>query len=172
MKKITTLVVSCSLLLLSACDNNKSKDANEPSAKEATASNEDKDLTGTFTADGKTFTGRVSVQHFETTGEYSVLCQDNTGESTLLQATFSTEADARTPQDLKIAYRNPAYGNKEAKIVSISYEVAWRTTDESKGTAKITKDGSNNVLEFDGVEVTDDISHKGEKKIISGKIPF
>jgi len=168
-KSICLIIIT--LLAIAGC-NNAGKSSEEKIIKEAMASNEDKDLTGTFTADGKTFTGRVSVQQFETTGEFSVLCQDNEGESTLLQTFFSTEADARTPGDLKVMYRNAAYGNKEVRAFSVSFETAWRTTDESKGTAKITKDGSNNVLEFEGVEVTDDISHKGVKKIISGKIPF
>ncbi len=172
MKKVKSIcMIIITLLIIAGC-NNAGKSSEEKITKDTIASDEDKDLTGTFTADGKTFTGRVSVQHFEATGEFSVLCQDGAGESTLLQTAFSTEADARTPGDLKIVYRNPISGNKEAKTVSISFDVAWRTTDESKGTAKITKDGSNNVLEFDGVEVFDEISHKGEKKIISGKIPF
>ena len=115
---------------------------------------------------------RVKTNLFETTGELFVSCQDEAGNSTLLQTAFSTEADARTPGDLKIVYRNPISGNKEAKAIAITFDLTWHATDESKGTAKITKDGNKNVLEFDGVEVTDDISHKGEKKIVSGKIPF
>ncbi len=172
MKNLKTMfIVIIYLLIMTGC-NNGGKTGDEKITKEAMASDENKNLTGTFSADGKTFSGRVSVQNFETTGEYSVLCQDNAGESTLLQATFSTEKDARTPGDLKLVYRNPISGNKEAKSVNLTFELTWRTTDESKGTAKITKDGGNNMLEFDSVEVTDDISHKGEKKIISGKIPF
>jgi len=168
--KIICMII-ITFLVIAGC-NNDGKSSEEKITKDAMASDEDKDLTGTFTADGKTFTGRVSVQQFEATGEFSVLCQDNEGESTLLQTFFSTEADARTPGDLKIMYRSPISGNKEVRAFSVSFETAWRTADESKGTAKITKDGSNNVLEFEGVEVTDDISHKGVKKIISGKIPF
>jgi len=162
---ITTLfvVVGC---------NNAGKSSEEKITQETMASIEDKDLTGSFTVDGKTYTGKVSVENFETTGEFSVLCHNMDGEGTLLQTFFSTEADARTPGDLKKAYRSPISGNKEAKTVSITVELTWHTTDESKGTAKITKVGGNNVLEFDGVEVIDDISNKGEKKIISGKIPF
>jgi len=168
MKKVKSIcMITIAILVIAGC-NNTDKSSEEKIAKETMASNEDKDLTGTFTVDGKTFTGRVSVQHFEATGEFSVLCQNNDGEGTLLQTIFNTEADARTPGDLKIVYG----GNKDAKAVAIMVELTWRTTDASKGTAKITKDGSKNVLEFDGSEVTDDISHKGEKKIISGKIPF
>ncbi len=126
------------LLVIAGC-NNAGKSSEEKIIKETMASDEDKDLTGTFTVDGKTFTGRVSVQHFETTGEFSVLCQNNDGEGTLLQTEFNTEADARTPGDLKIVYRNPISGNKEAKAVAISFETTWHATDESKGTAIIKK---------------------------------
>ncbi len=164
-------MIIITFLVIAGC-NNDGKSSEEQITKEAMASDEDTNLTGTFTADGKTFTGKVKTNLFETTGELFVSCQDEAGNSTLLQTAFSTEADARTPGDLKIVYRNPISGNKETKAVAITFDLTWHATDESKGTAKITKDGSNNVLEFDGVEVTNDISHKGEKKIISGKIPF
>ncbi len=172
MKKVQSICMLIITLLVIAGCNNAGKSSEEKIIKETMASDEDKDLTGTFTADGKTFTGKVNVDHFEATGEFAVRCQDNEGESTLLQTFFNTEADARTPGDLKIVYRNPISGNKEAKSVAITFDLTWHATDESKGTAKITKVGNNNVLEFDRVEVSNDISHKGEKKIISGKIPF
>ncbi len=172
MEKVKSIcIIIITLFAMTGC-NNEGKNSEEKIAKEAMESDEDKNLTGTFTADGKTFTGKVKTSLFETTGELLVSCQDEAGNSTLLQTAFSTEADARTPGDLKIVYRNPISGNKEAKSVNLTFDLTWHTTDESKGTAKITKDGGNNVLEFEGIEVTNEISHKGEKKIISGKIPF
>ncbi len=120
-------MIIITFLVIAGC-NNDGKSSEEKIIKEAMASDEDKNLTGTFTADGKTFSGKVSVQNFETTGEYSVLCQDEAGESTLLQTTFSTEKDARTPGDLKIGYRSPISGNKEAKSVNLTFELTWRTT--------------------------------------------
>lgn len=164
-------MIIITLLVIAGC-NNAGKSSEEKIIKDTMASDEDKDLTGTFTIDGETFTGKVKVGHIEANGEFLVSCQDDAGASTLLQTFFKTEADARTPGDIKIVYRNAGIGNTEAKAVAIKVKFIWNTTDESKGTAKITKVGGNNVLEIDGVEVTNDISHKGEKKIVSGKIPF
>ncbi|MEO5948077.1 MAG: hypothetical protein ABIP79_14765, partial [Chitinophagaceae bacterium] len=70
MKKIFTLAISFSILLLTACDNNKSKDTNEKSneastettIKEAVPSEESTGGTGTYTAEGRTYTGEVTTE--------------------------------------------------------------------------------------------------------------
>jgi PBP1b-binding outer membrane lipoprotein LpoB len=169
MKKITTLVVSCSMLLLSACDNNKSKDANEPSAKEATASNEDKDLTGTFTVNEKKYTGKVKASLYEQTGQYEVICDDKTDANgfAYIRILFKDEVSARAGGNFITEYDQQK--KQAANGISMSFEVKYRTEEDSKGTVAVNKNGSNNELVFDNVSLR---SGSTDTVIVSGKIPF
>jgi len=68
-KKITTLVLSCTILLLTACDNKETKNTNEGTSglskdstvNETVPSDESADGNGTYTAEGRTYTGKVTT---------------------------------------------------------------------------------------------------------------
>ncbi len=100
MKKITTLVLSCSMLLLTACDNNKSKDTNQKSTEETTESTvkeavppeESTGGNGTYTAEGRTYTGKVTT---ETTGykHFKVKCEGDMVQ--VIEFFFKNEDSAR-----------------------------------------------------------------------------
>ncbi len=170
MKKNIILIISCSILImLTACDNNKTKDANEPSAKEATASNEDKDLTGTFTAGGKTYTGKVSTQNFEATGQYSVLCQSDTdpNDSKLIQFVFKDEKSGRAGGSITTAYDQGK--DQTATEASLTFDTRYRSYEDAKGTVTVNKNGSNNELVFNNVTLK---TMSKETVVVSGKIPF
>ena len=100
------MILSGAVLLLGACDNNKTTNTTELSAKEAPALNEGKDMTGTFTLGDKTYTGKVSTQNLEATGQFSFLCQDYTepNDPILVQFVFKDEGSARTD-----GYKIPAF---------------------------------------------------------------
>jgi len=155
--------------MLTACDNTKTTDASEPSAKEATSSNENKDFTGTFTAGDKTYTGKVSIQNFEATGQYSVLCQDDTdpNDSKLIQFVFKDEASARAGGN-----KTPAYDQGKDQTVAeaaVIYELSYKSVEESTGIITVNKNGNNNEVEFKDLKLK---TMSKEEIIVSGKIPF
>jgi len=169
MKKITTVIVSCTILLLTACDNTKTTDASEPSVKEATSSNEENDLTGTFTAGDKKYTGKVSTQNFEATGQFSVLCQDDTdpNDSKLIQFVFKDEASARAGGN-----KTPAYDqgkDQAATDASVIFELKYKSVEESTGIITVNKNGSNNEIVFKDLKLK---TMSKEEVIVSGNIPF
>ena len=100
------MVLSGAVLLLAACENNKTTNTTELSAKEALALNEGKNMMGTYTLGDKTYTGKVSIQNLEATGQFSVLCRDNTDPNgpILLQFVFKDEVAARTNGYQTFAY--------------------------------------------------------------------
>ena len=170
MKKITTLILGCSILLLTAC-NNKTKDTNN-SAKETKTSIADEDLTGTFTANGKTYTGNVNSSTFDLTGQFEIYFQDNQShkgpdELGLIRILFKDEASARAGGNFITAYDQQK--NQAAREVSMSVDIKYRTEEDSKGTVTVNKNGSNNELVFDNVTLRTDSK---ETVIISGKISF
>ena len=84
--------------MLTACNNSKTKEALKPVVVETAVSNQEKNITGTFSLGDKTYTGKVSIQNLEATGQFSVLCRDNTDPNgpILLQFVFKDQASART----------------------------------------------------------------------------
>ena len=54
--------------MLTACNNSKTKEALKPVIVETAVSNQEKNITGTFTLGDKTYTGKVSIQNLEATG--------------------------------------------------------------------------------------------------------
>ena len=169
MKKITTFILSCAILLLAACDNNKITTTTEPTAKEATASNEEKNLTGTFTAGDKTYSGKVSIQNFEATGQFSVLCQDDTdpNDSKLIQFVFKNEKSARVEGN-----KTPAYNqgkDQAATVAAVIYKLKYNSVEESTGIITINKSGTNNEIVFKDLKLK---TMSKEEVIVSGKIPF
>jgi hypothetical protein len=169
MKKITTLLLSCFILLLTDCDSTKSTNTTEPAATEGTASKEDKELTGTFTIGEKTYTGRVSTQNLEATGQFSVLCQDDTdpNDSKLLQFIFKDEGSARTE-----GYKTPEYDQgkeQDAKEAAVIYELNYTAVEESTGIVKINTNGSTDEIEFKDLKLK---TMSKEEVILTGKIPF
>ena len=109
------MVLSGAVLLLAACDNNKTTNTTELSAKEALALNEGKNMMGTYTLGDKTYTEKVSIQNLKATGQFAVLCLDNTdpNEPILIQFVFKEEASARTD-----GYKTPAFdqGKEQAMM--------------------------------------------------------
>lgn len=170
MIKNIILILSCSILImLTACDNTKTTDTSEPSAKEATASNENKDLTGNFTAGDKTYSGKVSIQNFEVTGQYSVLCQDVTdpNDSRLIQFVFKDEASARAGGN-----KTPTYNGGEYQAINeaaVTYDLEYSTVGESTGIITVNKTGGLNEIVFKDVKLK---TITKEEIIVSGKIPF
>ncbi len=157
-------------LSLPACNPQSGVEDNTKTvAKEAVDSDEEKELTGTFSADGKSYSGRVSVQHFPATGQYSVLCQDNADPngSKLIQFVFKDEASARAAGPRKIAHDQGK--NQAPDEVSVSFDIRYESDDENPGTFKVNKNGSESELLFDGVLVE---TVTKEKATVSGKIPF
>ena len=170
MKKITTLILGCSILLLTACDN-KTKDTNK-SAKETKTSIADEDLIGTFTANGKTYTGNVNASTFDLTGQFEIYFQDNQSnkgpdELGLIRILFKDEASARAGGNFITAYDQQK--NQAAREVSMSVDIKYRTEEDSKGTVTVNKSGSHSELVFDNVTLG---TENKETVIISGKIPF
>ena len=51
----------------------------------------------------------------------------------------------------------------------MSFEVKYRTEEDSKGTVSVNKNGSNNELVFDNVTLR---TNSKETVNVSGKIPF
>ena len=112
--------------MLTACNNSKTKEALKPVIVETAVSNQEKNITGTFTLGDKTYTGKVSIQNLEATGQFSVLCQDDTDptDPILIQFVFKDEASARTED-----YKTPAYdqgkdqaANEAAVIFELNYK--------------------------------------------------
>ena len=169
MKKIITLILSGAVLLLAACDNNKTTNTTKLSAKEAPALNEGKNITGTFTLGDKTYTGKVSTQNLEATGQFSVLCEDDTDPNNpiLIQFVFKDEASARTNGN-----KTPAYDqgkNQAAEEAAVIYELNYKTVEETTGIITINKSGSDNEIVFKDLKLKT-ISKK--EVILAGKIPF
>lgn len=168
MKK-TTLILSCTILLLAACNDTKTTESTQPSAKEATASNEEKNLTGTFTAGEKTYTGNVTIQNFEATGQYSVICQDDSdpNDPVLIQFIFKNEASARTAGN-----KTPEYDqgkDQAATEAAVIYELKYNSVEESTGIITVNKNGSNNEIVFKDLKLK---TMSKEEVIVAGKIPF
>ena len=168
MKKITTLVLSCSILLLNACDN-KIKDTTEPSVIEAATSNDEKDMTGNFTVGDKTYSGKVSTQTFAATGQFSVLCQDDTDPSLpkLIQFIFKDEASARAGGN-----KTPTYDQGKEQTTaeaSVIFELNYKSVEESTGIITVNKNGSNNEIVFKDLKLK---TMSKEEVIVAGTIPF
>ena len=169
MKKIITLILISTVLLLAACNNNKTANTTELSAKETPALNEEKGLTGTFTAGEKTYTGKVSIQNFEATGQFSVLCQDDTdpNDSKLIQFVFKNEKSARVEGN-----KTPAYNqgkDQAATEAAVIYKLKYNSVEESTGIITINKNGTNNEIVFKDLKLK---TMSKEEVIVSGKIPF
>ena len=173
MKKITTLVVSCSILLLAACDNNKTKDTNEKSTeeltestiKENTTSKESNAGTGTYTAEGRTYTGEVTTE--TNTGLrnlFTVTCKGDMIQ--MIDFRFKNEEVARKGGSFKPGSLVPGAG--EDNEVGIMFGIGYKSREASEGTITVTGSGGKNVIELNNVKLT--IPDKSI--IVSGKIPF
>lgn len=158
------------LLLLNACSSTTTADRQtEKMANEASSSNEEKNLTGTFSAEGKNYSGKVSVQKFPASGQYSVLCEDDIdpNNSKLIQFVFKDEASARAAGARTIAYDQGK--DQTPGEVALSYDIRYASHEKRPGTLSVNKSGSDAELVFDGVEVE---TVTKEKLTVSGKIPF
>ncbi|KAK6023801.1 histidine kinase [Ostertagia ostertagi] len=136
-----TYVLATCLL---ACNNRHTDTNTEQIAREAMASDEAKDLTGTFTAGGKAYSGRdVSDNH-----------------PALMQLEFKDEASARTPGTLKIA--TPGYGRDLPKdAVTLTFDNSYTSDDDLPGgTLSVRKDGDNNVIVFDQITLREPVDKK------------
>ena len=169
MKKINILVLCCFILLLTACDNNKTKDTNE---KETIVPTDNKDLTGTFKANGKTYTGDIKASTFDLTGQFEIYFQDNQSNKGpddlgLIRILFKDEASARAGGNFITAYDQQK--KQAANEIAMSVDIKYITEQDSKGTVTVNKTGSHNELVFDNVTL-----RTGNKDtiIVSGKIPF
>jgi len=155
---------------LLACNNRHTDTNTEQIAREAMASDEAKDLTGTFTAGGKAYSGRVSTQLF-VNGYFSVLSQDvSDNHPALMQLEFKDEASARTPGTFKIA--TPGYGRDLPKdAVTLTFDNSYTSDDDLPGgTLSVRKDGDNDVIVFDQITLREPVNKK--TVIVSGKIPY
>ena len=169
MKKIITLVVSCSMLLLSACDNNKSKDTNEKSTDESTGSTVKEKIhseestggTGTYTAEGRTYTGKVTT---ETTGykHFKVTCEGDMVQ--VIEFNFKNEDSARKGGSFKPGSLTLLEPNE----VGIMFGIGFNSKEGLGGTVTVSGSGGKNVIEFKDVKLT--IPDKSI--VVSGKIPF
>lgn len=166
MKKITTLVFSCSMLLLTACDNNKSKDTNEKSTEETTVketvpSEESTGGTGTYTAEGRTYTGKVTT---ETTGykHFKVTCEGDMVQ--VIEFHFKNEDSARKGGSFKPGSLTLLEPNE----VGIMFGIGFNSKEGLGGTVTVSGSGGKNVIEFKDVKLT--IPDKS--LVVSGKIPF
>lgn len=168
MKRIALVVLSCFILLLTACDNNKTKHSNE-TTKETTAAIDNEEFTGTCTANGKIYTGNVKASTFGLTGQFEVYFQDNkdASELGLIRILFKDEASARAGGNFITAYDQQK--NQTDKEVSISFDIKYRTEEDSKGTVTVNKTGGHNELIFDNVTLK---TMSKETVVVSGKIPF
>lgn len=168
-KRFLFVALSTTLLLTSGCGSPKVDSATQATATEAVASNEEKNLTGSFTAGGKGYSGRVSTQQFEATGQFSVLCQDDTdpNDPQLIQFVFKNESSARAGGNFTTAY---GQGKEQAaNEASLAFDINYRSEEDSGGTVTISKSGDSNELVFESVSLK---TMSKETAVVSGKIPF
>ncbi len=165
----TAAWVCAILMLLNACSKTTTEKETQEIAKEAVASDESRNRTGTFTADGKTYTGKVSTQLFEATGQFSVLCQDDSdpNDSRLIQFVFKNEASARAAGERKIAYDQGK--DQTPDEVSVTYDTRYSSDQGRAGSLRVTSSGKDNELVFDKIALQ---TMSKEMVTVSGKIPF
>ncbi len=169
MKKITTLAVSCCMLLLTACDNNKSKDTHEKSSeesteskvKEAVPSEESTVGNGTYTAEGRTYTGKVTTS---TIGNrhFRVTCDGDMVQ--VIQFFFKNEDSARKEGNFKPGSMTLL----EPMEVGIMFGIGYNSKEGLGGTVTVSGSGGKNVIEFQDVKLT----IPDQSIVVSGKIPF
>ena len=169
MKRITVIILSCFLFILTACNNSKTKEVLKPVVAETAVSNEEKNITGTFSLGDKTYTGKVSIQNIEATGQFSVLCQDDTepNDPIIIQFVFKDEVSARTD-----GYKTPAYDqgkDQAANEAAVIFELNYKTVEETTGIITINKNGNNNEIVFKDLKLK---TMSKEEVIVAGKIPF
>ncbi|MEJ7826602.1 MAG: hypothetical protein WKF91_00340 [Segetibacter sp.] len=169
MKKITTLVLSCTILFLTACDNNKSKNTNEKSTEESTVketvpSEESTGGTGTYTAEGTTYTGKVTT---ETTGykHFKVTCEGDMVQ--VIEFFFKNEETARKGGSFKPGSMTLL----EPMEVGIMNGIGLNSKEGLGGTVAVSGSGGKNVIEFQDVKLTGPDKSFGSV-VLSGKIPF
>ena len=169
MKKITTLVLSCTILLLTACDNKESKNTNEKSTeeitvKEAVPSGESTVGTGTYTAEGSTYTGKVTT---ETTGykHFKVKCDGDMVQ--VIEFVFKNEETARKGGSFKPGSMTLL----EPMEVGIMNGIGLNSKEGLGGTVTVSGSGGKNVIEFNDVKLTGPDKSFGSV-VFSGKIPF
>jgi len=173
MKKITTLLLSCTILLLTACDNKETKDANEKSTgeltestiKENTISKESTAGTGTYTSEGRTYTGEVTTETNKGLRNlFTVTCKGDMIQ--MIELHFKNEEVARKGGSFKPGSLIPGAG--EDNEVGIMFGIGYKSGEASEGTITVTGSGGKNVIELNNVKLT--IPDKSI--IVSGKIPF
>ncbi len=169
MKKIITLVLSCTILLLTACDNNKSKNTNEKSTEESTGketvpSEESTGGTGTYTAEGRTYTGKVTT---ETIGSknFKVTCAGDMVQ--VIEFFFKNEETARKGGSFKPGSMTVL----EPMEVGIMNGIGLNSKEGLGGTVTVSGSGGKNVIEFNDVKLTGPDKSFGSI-VFSGKIPF
>ena len=172
MKKITTLVLSCTILLLTSCDNKESKNANEKSTEESTESTvketapseESTGGTGTYTADGSTYTGKVTTK---TIGlkNFKVTCDGDMVQ--VIEFFFKNEETARKGGSFKPGSMTVL----EPMEVGIMNGIGLNSKEGLGGTVTVSGSGGTNVIEFNDVKLTGPDKSFGSV-VVSGKIPF
>lgn len=172
MKKIAILLLGSLILLVAACNNDKTKDnikksdaeSSElkpyvPPSIESTAGN------GSYTMDGKTYTGGVTTETNEGLSNlYTVTCNGDMIQ--MIEMHFKNEKVARKGGSFKPGSLVPGAG--EDNEVGIMFGVGYKSREASEGTITITGSGGKNVIELNNVKLT--IPDKSI--IVSGKIPF
>lgn len=163
MKRITALVLSSIILLLTSCDTKNTKDtdvkiAEEQTVKETTAPAEGE---GTYTADGRTYTGKVRVES-DGLKFFTVTCEGDPVQ--MIEVHFKNEAAARKGGSFKPGSLTPI-DNNEAGIM---FGIGYKSADAAEGPITVTGSGGKNVLELNSVKLT----VPGKSIIVSGKIPF
>jgi hypothetical protein len=85
----------------------------------------------------------------------------------LIQFVFKDESSARAGGSLTTAYN----GGKDqiASETSLTFDIRYRSEDDSKGTVTVNKTGSGNELVFNNVTLK---TMGKETAVVSGKIPF
>lgn len=124
--------------------------------------------TGSFTVDGKSHAGKVSVQQFPATGQFSVVCQDDAFG--FVQITFSSEADARKPQTVKLEELSPTKANAPGTAHLSLSPFSGAETGSRVGSATISHEGAHHVVKFENVELSDKAS--SVKKTVSGSVAY
>lgn len=169
MKKITTLILSCTILLLTACDNKETKNTNEGTStisKDSTVnktvpSNENSDGNGTYTAEGKTYTGKVTNET-DRLNFFTVTCEGDMVQQITFH--FKNEEAARKGGSFKPGSLTPIENNE----VGIMFGVGFNSKDALGGTITVSVSGGKNVIEFKDVKLT----VPDKSMVVSGKIPF
>jgi major membrane immunogen (membrane-anchored lipoprotein) len=169
MKKITTLVLSCTILLLTACDNKETKNTNEGTSavskdstvNETVPSDESADGNGTYTAEGRTYTGKVTTA---TDGLkfFTVTCEGDMVQQIAFD--FKTEEAARKGGSFNQGSLTPIENNE----VGIMFGIGYKSKETLGGTITVSGSGGKNVIEFKDVKLT----VPDKSMVVSGKIPF